>query len=547
MQAIARVNRVFRDKPGGLVVDYIGIADDLRRALVNYTESGGRGRPTIDQRDAVTAMLERCEVCRDLLWGFDYSAWTMGTAAERMRLVPQAQDHLVAQPEGAERFARAVTELSKAFALAVPQPEAEALRDEIAFFQMVKVGLSKTAAARLRREEELDHAVRQIVAGAIAPKGVIDVFEAAGLPKPDISILSPEFLAEVQELPQRHLAVELLRTLLEGELKQRMRRNVVQSRAFSDMLAEAIRRYEARTVETVQVIEELIDLARQMREASRRGEELGLSESELAFYDALETNESAVSVLGDATLRTIARELTETVRRSATIDWTLKESVQARLRVMVRRILRKYGYPPDRQERAVLTVLEQARQLGLEFTETAPRPGPTAAAVRPFRVLPPEEARPYENCIPLYSLQAAAGTFGTGRDIEVEAWVDPAGRTKPRPGLFVGQVVGESMNRRIPNGAYCIFRGPVIGSRQGKVVLVEHRDIVDPDTGGSYTVKLYESTRTPDESGGWRHAEIRLRSDTDAPGYEPIVLTNGADALRVVAELIEVLPGTSSG
>jgi type I restriction enzyme R subunit len=376
MQAIARVNRVFRDKPGGLVVDYIGIADDLRRALVTYTESGGRGRPTIDQRDAVSAMLERCEVCRDLLWGFDYSAWTTGKAAERMRLVPQAQDHLVAQPEGAERFARAVTELSKAFALAVPQPEAEAIRDEVAFFQTVKAGLTKTAAARLRREEELDHAVRQIVAGANAPKGVIDVFEAAGLPKPDISILSPEFLAEVQGLPQRHLAVELLRTLLEGELKHRLRRNVVQSRSFSEMLADAISRYEARTVETAQVIEELIELARRMREAERRGEELGLTENELAFYDALETNDSAVKVLGDATLRTIARELTETVRRSATIDWTLKESVQAGLRVMVRRILRRHGYPPDRQERAVRTVLEQARQLGLEFTETAPAPEP---------------------------------------------------------------------------------------------------------------------------------------------------------------------------
>jgi type I restriction enzyme R subunit len=542
MQAIARVNRVFRDKPGGLVVDYIGIADNLRRALVDYTESGGRGRPTIDQQDAVTAMLERCEICRDLLWGFDYSSWITGMAAERMRLVPRAQDHLVAQPEGAERFAKAVTELSKTFALSVPLPEAEAIRDEVAFFQTVKVGLTKTAAARLRREEELDHAVRQIVAGAIAPKGVIDVFEAAGLPKPDISILSQEFLAEVQGMPQRHLAVELLRTLLEGELKQRLRRNVVQSRAFSDMLADAIQRYEARTIETAQVVEELIELAKRMRAAERRGEEMGLSESELAFYDALETSESAVSVLGDSTLRTIARELTDTVRRSATIDWTLKESVQARLRVMIRRILREYGYPPDKQERAVSTVLEQARQLGMEFTETAPVPESSVVA-QPFRIVAPDEARPYENCIPLYSLRAAAGAFGTGREVEAEAWVAPHGRTAPASGVFVAQVVGESMNRRIPNGAFCVFRAPVVGSRQGRVLLVQHHDIADPDTGGSYTVKLYESSRETDGDGSWRHSEIRLRPDTDAPGYEPIVLGGDADDLRVVAELIEVLPG----
>jgi hypothetical protein len=341
----------------------------------------------------------------------------------------------------------------------------------------------------------------------------------------------------------RRNLVEADLVLLDGELKHRLRRNVVQSRAFSEMLADAIRRYEVRTVETAQVIEELIELARRMREAERRGEELGLSENELAFYDALETNETAVSVLGDVTLRTIARELTETVRRNATIDWTLKESVQAGLRVMVRRILRRHGYPPDRQEQAVRTVLEQARQLGLEFIET--QAAEPRVALLPFRVLPPDEARPHQNCVPLYSLQAAAGAFGTGREVEAEAWVAPFGRTRPQVGLFVAQVVGESMNRRIPNGAFCLFRAPVTGSRQGRTLLVEHRDIADPDTGGSYTVKVYESSHEPEESGSWRHSEIRLWPDTDASGYEPIVLTGPAEELRVVAELIEVLPGTA--
>ncbi len=367
MQAIARVNRVFRDKPGGLVVDYIGLAYELKQALATYTESGGTGRTAIDQEEAVAVMLEKYEICCDLFHGFDWSKWITGTPQERLALLPAALEHILAQENGKERLLQAVTELSKAFALVVPREEALRIRDDVAFFQAVRSALAKRTPAESKTEEELDHAVRQIIDKAIAPEGVIDIFAAAGLPKPDISILSEEFLAEVRGMPQKNLAVEVLRKLLEGEIKARHRKNVVQARSFAEMLERAIRRYQNRTIEAAQVIEELIQLAREMREADRRGEKLGLSEEELAFYDALETNDSAVKVLGDETLRTIARELVQAVRRNVTIDWTVRENVRAQLRVIVKRILRKYGYPPDKQEKATQTVLEQAEALSTEF------------------------------------------------------------------------------------------------------------------------------------------------------------------------------------
>jgi type I restriction enzyme R subunit len=315
MQAIARVNRVFKDKPGGLVVDYLGLADDLRKALATYTESGGRGEAAVNQDEAVAVMLERYEVCRDMFHGFDYAPYFGGSADDKMRMLPAAQEHILAQPDGKDRFIKAVIELSKAFSLSVPRPEALAIRDEVAFFQTVKAALTKTERGKRRPEEDLDHAIRQIVSEAIAPEGVIDIFRAAGLQKPDISILSEEFLAEVREMPHRNLAVELLQKLLGDEIKTQARRNIVQARAFSEMLEAALRKYQARAITTAQVIEELIALARQMREAQRRGQDLGLTDEELAFYDALETNDSAVAILGDETLRAIARELTETVRK----------------------------------------------------------------------------------------------------------------------------------------------------------------------------------------------------------------------------------------
>lgn len=298
----------------------------------------------------------------------------------------------------------------------------------------------------------------------------------------------------------------------------------MQGRAFSELLEATIRRYRNRAIETAQVIEELIALAREMRDAQQRGEELGLSDEEVAFYDALETNDSAVAVLGDETLRLIARELADTVRRNATIDWTVKESARANLRRLVRRILSLHGYPPDKQELATQTVLEQAELLRLEVA--------AEPVVLPFRRLGEAEAVPFVNCIPLYSLAAAAGSFGEAQAPEAEAWVAPNGRVSVAPGLFVAQVVGESMNRRIPNGAFCVFRTPVEGSRTGRVLLVQHREISDPETGGSYTVKLYERV-SPDV--------VLLQPETDAEGYEPIEVKASVGDMRVIAELVEVL------
>ena len=371
MQAIARVNRVFRDKPGGLVVDYIGLAYELKRAMATYTESGGTGRTAIDQEEAVAVMLEKYDVCCGLFHGFDWSKWTSGTPQERLALLRAALDHILAQENGEERLQKAVTELSRAFALVVPRQEALRIRDDVGFFQAVRSALAKHTRVEGKTEEELDHAVRQIIDRAIAPEGVIDIFAAAGLPKPDISILSDEFLAEVRGLPQKNVAVEVLRRLLDGEIRTRARRNVVQARSFAEMLERAIRQYQSRTIGAAQVIEELIQLARDIRQADRRGEELGLSEDELAFYDALAENESAVQVLGDETLRDIARELVDIVRRNVTIDWADRESVRARLRVLVKRVLRKYGYPPDKQERATDLVLEQTEVLCTEWATHA--------------------------------------------------------------------------------------------------------------------------------------------------------------------------------
>ena len=363
MQAIARVNRVFRDKPGGLVVDYLGLAQDLKQALTAYTESGGTGRTALDQEEAVAVMREKHEVCCAIFHGFDWSKWTTGTPQECLGLLPPGQEHVLAQENGKERCVDAVRALSQAFALAVPHEETTRIRDDVGFFQAVRAQLMKRAPGEARSEEELDLAVRQIISRAVASEGVMDIFAAAGLDKPDISVLSDEFLAEVRGMPHRNLAVELLQKLLRGEVSARRRKNVVQARSFSEMLEQTLRRYQSRAIEAAQVIEELIRLARDMREANARGEKLGLSEDELAFYDALETNDSAVQILGDETLRTIAQELVQTVRNNVAIDWTLRENVRAHLRVLVRRILRKHGYPPDKQEKATQTVLEQAEVL----------------------------------------------------------------------------------------------------------------------------------------------------------------------------------------
>lgn len=373
MQTIARVNRVFKDKPGGLVVDYLGLADELKQALATYTESGGTGKTAIDQAEAVAVMLEKYEICRDLFGsyttpaglvrGFDWSLWMTGKPQERLSVLPAAQEHILKQQDGKARLLRAVTELSQAFALAVPHEETFRIRDDVGFFQAVRSVLAKSVPAEQKTDEELDHAIRQIISKAVVSDGILDIFAAAGLKKPDLSILSDEFLAEVRGMPQKNVAVELLRKLLSGEIKVRSRKNVVQAKSFAEMLEQAVRKYQNRAIEAAQVIEEMIGLAKDMRRAHERGERLGLTEDEMAFYDALETNDSAVQVLGDETLRTIAREVADAVRKNVTIDWTVRENVRAQLRVIVKRILRKYGYPPDKQEKATNTVLEQAEVL----------------------------------------------------------------------------------------------------------------------------------------------------------------------------------------
>ena len=367
MQTIARVNRVFRDKPGGLVVDYLGLAEELKAALATYTESGGTGRTAINQAEAVALMLGTYEVCLGLFHGFDWTLWVSGTAQERLSVLPAAQEHVLTQEDGKARLLRSVTELSQAFALAVPHEAALEIRDDVGFFQAVRAVLAKGTPGERRTDEELDHAIRQIVARAVASDEVVDIFAAAGLRKPDISILSDEFLAEVRGMPQRNLAVELLRKLLAGEIRSRSRRNVVQARSFAELLEQSLRRYQNRTIETAQVIEELIALAQDMRAANARGVELGLSDDELAFYDALETNDSAVKVLGEPELLAIARELAASLRKNVTIDWTVRDNVRAQLRVLVKRILRKHGYPPDKQEKATQTVLEQAEVLSEQW------------------------------------------------------------------------------------------------------------------------------------------------------------------------------------
>ncbi|MYK19090.1 type I restriction endonuclease subunit R [Candidatus Poribacteria bacterium] len=363
MQAIARVNRVYRDKPGGLIVDYIGLAYHLKQALQNYTKSGGKGDATLNKAEAVAVMLEKYEICCGLFHGFDWSLWVTGNAEDRIRLLPPAQEHILTQKDGKERLLGVVTELSKAFALAVPDEKTTEIRDDVAFFQAVRGVLAKPSAAEEAETETTEQAIKQLVSKAVVSEGVVDIFTAAGLEKPDVSILSDEFLAEVRDLPHKNVAVELLERLLNDDIRTRSQKNVVQGRSFASMLERSIRTYQNRAIEAAQVIEELIEIAREMRQAQDRGDDLGLSDEELAFYDALEVNDSAVQVLGNETLRTIAVELVETVRRNVSIDWTLKESSRANIRRMVKRTLRRHGYPPNKQEKAAETVLEQAEVL----------------------------------------------------------------------------------------------------------------------------------------------------------------------------------------
>jgi len=364
MQAIARVNRVFRDKQGGLVVDYIGIANDLKQALKEYTASKGRGRPTVDAFEAYAVLEEKLDILRAMLHDFDYSGFLSGGH----RLLAKAANHVLGIKDGKKRFGDTALAMSKAFSLCCTLDEARAVRKEVAFFQAVKVLLTKREiSARKRTNEERELAIRQIIGSALVSDEVVDIFDAAGLEKPNIGILDEDFLNDVRNLPERNLAVELLERLLEGEIKTRFATNVIQHAKFSELLAGVITRYQNRAIETAQVMEELIVMAKKFKEAIGRGEELGLNGDELAFYDALANNEEAVREMGDEILKKIAHELAERLRQSVSVDWSVRDSVRARLRLMVKRILRKYKYPPDRQEEAVLMVLEQAETLSAEW------------------------------------------------------------------------------------------------------------------------------------------------------------------------------------
>ncbi|WP_447778872.1 type I restriction endonuclease subunit R [Aeromonas veronii] len=360
MQAIARVNRVFKDKQGGLVVDYIGIANELKSAIKEYTASRGRGRPTVDAHEAYAVLEEKLDVLRSMLHGFDYSDYLTGGH----KLLAGAANFILGLEDGKKRFADNALAMSKAFTLCCTLDEAKAVREEVAFLQAVKVMLTKKDVTRKKKtDEERDLAIRQIIGNAVVSGDVVDVFEAVGLDKPNIGLLDDEFLAEVRNLPERNLAVELLERLLEGEIKAKFATNLSQEKKFSEMLTKVIQRYQNRSIETAQVIEELIDMAKKFAAVSKRGQALGLNDDELAFYDALANNEASVRELGDKTLAKIAHELTASLRRSVTVDWSRRESVRARLRLLVKRILRTYKYPPDQQEEAAQLVLAQAESL----------------------------------------------------------------------------------------------------------------------------------------------------------------------------------------
>jgi len=364
MQAIARVNRIFRDKPGGLIVDYIGIASDLKIALATYTISGGKGTPTLDQEVAVAKMLEEFEIVCQMFDKFDYKRFFKADTQQKLTIILETQEYILNLEDGKDRFTKEVLGLSKAFALSVPHPKAMEIKDDVGFFQAVKARLTKFEPTGTGKSDvEIETAIRQIVDKAVVSEGIIDVFDAAGIKKPDISILSDEFLKEIQGMERKNLALELLKKLLNDEIKFRTKKNLIQSKKFSEMLENAIKKYQNNLLTTAQVIEELIRLAKEIRDSDKRGEQFNLSNEELAFYDALANNQSAREVLGDEKLRDLARVLVQRVKANTSIDWTIKESVRAKLKVIVKRLLRQYGYPPDLERLATENVLKQAELL----------------------------------------------------------------------------------------------------------------------------------------------------------------------------------------
>lgn len=367
MQAIARVNRVWKDKPGGLIIDYLGIAAELKEALSYYAESD-KHQAGVSQAEAVSVMLEKYEITRGILSDFEYKEYFKASPARQMSLITEAINFLLMFEDGKKRFSKSVSELSSAFALSVPSEEAMKIREEVGFFQAVRAGMAKLSGNSGPSDEDYDVAIRQIISGAVTSDKVIDIFSVSGIKAPDISILSDEFLEEVKQMKHKNVAVELLRRLLNDKVRLMNKTSLVKSRAFSQMLEDTIRKYQNRTIEAIQVLVELIELAKTIRKEQERGANLGLNLEETAFYDALCDNESAVLELGDKTLQLMSKELVMMLKKNTTIDWTIKESVQARLRIMVKRLLHKYHYPPDKQELATVTVLEQANLLCRDWT-----------------------------------------------------------------------------------------------------------------------------------------------------------------------------------
>ncbi|WP_025847149.1 type I restriction endonuclease subunit R [Brevibacillus agri] len=369
MQAIARVNRVFKDKPGGLIVDYIGIGTSLKKALGFYAESGGKGMPAETQQKAVDFLIEKLEVVRQMFYGFDYRDFFLSQTRDKLSIILKAEDYILGLENGKSRFVREVTQLSQAYALSKPHEVTLNNAEEIAFFQAVKARLTKFEIEDTDTDgsSNFETVIKNIVNGALYCDSVVDIFDAAGLMKPEISVLSEEFLKEIQGMKYKNIAIELLKKLLNDEIKIRSKHNITKSKSLMEMLDGALKRYQNNLLTTAEIIEELIRIAKDINAADKRGSELGLSIDELAFYDALETNDSAVAILGDEKLREIAREIADKVRRNATIDWNIKESVRARLMVLVRRTLNKYGYPPDKQEKAIKIIMKQAENLANYF------------------------------------------------------------------------------------------------------------------------------------------------------------------------------------
>ena len=366
MQAIARVNRVYRDKPGGLIVDYIGIGQDLRNAMSVYTESGGQGQAVLDIAEVIAGMKTKFEVVEQMFHGFDYKKYFRAETGEKLTILLGAQNYILRAEDVTNRYISEVTALSKLFVMAVPSFEAELIKDQVAFFQAIKSRINKFTPSGGKTDKEVETAIRQIVDDALSSDGVVDIFEAAGIKAPSLDILSEEFLLEVKNMDQKNLAFELLKKLLNEEVKVRKQKNITQGKKFSEMLQNVIKRYHNNQIDTAQVIQELSEIAREMRLEDHKAEELGLTREEYAFYSILSENTST-SFLESHKMKELIHLITETIRKNATVDWDKRDDAKAKLRLLVKKILMKYGYPPDLAKMEADRVLEQSELLAREF------------------------------------------------------------------------------------------------------------------------------------------------------------------------------------